>query len=112
MPLVTECLWAEFYPNAPYPLAKSEWPDYAKESLDPLYEDKNALQEIESLYPSLQFNQAKEWTAQNACDYINHFNSKYNLPLFDLSDLDSVNSSSGVTPDGGMVFVEIGRAHV
>ncbi len=40
MPLITECLWEEFYPNAPYSLIQSQWPDCK-------HQDQSALEEID-----------------------------------------------------------------
>ena len=65
-----------------------------------------ALQEISLQFSHLKFSKAKEWNAFNGCDYINHYNTLHTLPLIDSNSLDAINDSDGVSPDGGMVFVD------
>lgn len=65
-----------------------------------------ALQQIQTEYPHLQFHTTKEWTARQGCEYINYYNKKNNLPIIDAETLDSINCSDGVSPDGGIVFVK------
>ncbi|NBT85251.1 MAG: valine--tRNA ligase [Alphaproteobacteria bacterium] len=47
MPLITEYLWQEFYPSAPHSLVESKWPSYGKETMDPAFENKDAVQEVD-----------------------------------------------------------------
>lgn len=67
---------------------------------------EKALQEITLEFPHLNFSKAKEWNAFDGCNYINHYNKIHNLPLIDFNTLDSINDSDGVSPDGGMIFVD------
>ncbi len=46
------------------------------------------------------------WTAYNSVEYINHFHLKNNLDIIDPKTLDSIDSADGVSPDGGICFIE------
>lgn len=65
-----------------------------------------ALDEIILQFPNHKFSKAKEWNAFDGCNYINHYNNIHNLPLINSNTLDSINDSDGVSPDGGIIFVE------
>ena len=69
----------------------------------------DAYEIIASEYPDYNFSYMHKkggWTAYDSVAYINHFHSKNNLDIIDPSTLDSIESADGVSPDGGICFVE------
>lgn len=69
----------------------------------------SAFNVIKSEFPSCRFSYMHKkggWTAYNSVEYINHFHLKNNLDVIDPSTLDSIDSADGVSPDGGICFIE------
>ena len=69
----------------------------------------SAFDVIKSEFPSCRFSYMHKkggWTAYNSVEYINHFHLKNNLDVIDPSTLDSIDSADGVSPDGGICFIE------
>jgi hypothetical protein len=68
-----------------------------------------AFEIVKSEFPQFRFSYMHKkggWTAYNSVEYINHFHSKNNLDIIDPSTLDSIDSADGVSPDGGICFIE------
>ena len=69
----------------------------------------SAFDVIKSEFPNCRFSYMHKkggWTAYNSVEYINHFHTKNNLDVIDPSTLDSIDSADGVSPDGGICFIE------
>ena len=69
----------------------------------------DALEIIKAEYPDNSFHYYHKkggWTAYDSVNYINHFHSKNNLDIIDPNTLDSIDSADGVSPDGGICFIE------
>ncbi|MCF8135297.1 MAG: hypothetical protein K9J32_07370 [Synechococcus lacustris] len=69
----------------------------------------DAFDVIKSEFPNCRFSYMHKkggWTAYNSVEYINHFHLKNNLDVIDPSTLDSIDSADGVSPDGGICFIE------
>ena len=69
----------------------------------------SAFNVIKSEFPNCRFSYMHKkggWTAYNSVEYINHFHTKNNLDVIDPSTLDSIDSADGVSPDGGICFIE------